>query len=141
MRGSECKEAAAKLTFKAKGRPALLQRLVVDGFFDAPVSSEQIVKKIGERFGKRWKTKWVQLYLRKFMDGDIIHAVKLAGQKANYYVLASVTRDDAVRQIGKSSGVKDIEGELFSSALSVALKKDFEHELAELHDNFGRNGN
>jgi hypothetical protein len=141
MRGSDCKEAAAKLEIKPKSRPALLQRLVVDGFFDAPVSSEQIVKKIGERFGRRWKTKWVQLYLRRFMDGYIIHAVKLTGQKANYYVIASVTRDDAVRQIGKGRRVKDIEGELFSSALSATLEKDFKDELAELHDNFGRNGN
>lgn len=141
MVGRSLKERAKDLVFKPKSRSSLLQRLIVNGFFDSPVSSEKVVQTIAERFGKRWKTSWVQVYMRRFMDADVIHAVKLPATRANHWVLSGVTREQALRDIGKTKKVLQIEQELFSPALTKRLERDFGRELEELHDNFGKNGN
>jgi hypothetical protein len=141
MAGKKPKECAAELRIDSKSRYFLLQKLIADGFFDSPVSSEAVVSRIRERFGKRWKTSYVQVYMRKFMDADIIHAVKPKGQHANYWVLSDVKRDDAIRAIGKDKKVLDIQANLFSPVLMSRLRRNFDQELTELHDNFGKNGN
>lgn len=141
MSGKSLKEKARSLTIDPQSRYALLQKLILDGFFDSPVSSEQVVLRIREKSGKRWKTSYVQTYMQKFMKTDIIQAVKPAGHKGNYWVLASVKRDQALRIIGKKGKVREIEEELFSQNLVKRLKKNFSRELEELHDNFGKNGN
>lgn len=141
MSGESLKEKARTLAIDSQSRYALIQKLIVAGFFDAPVSSEAVVLKIKERFGRRWKTGHIQTYMRKFMDADFIHAVKPAGHTRNYWVLSSVTRDQALRAIGKKKKVQEIEAELFSAQLVRRLRKDFDRELDELQDNFGKNGN
>jgi len=60
---------------------------VLDGLFDSTVSSEDVIRRIKEKFGKRWKTSYVQTYMRKFMEAGVIHAVKPVGHKGNYWVL------------------------------------------------------
>jgi len=83
----------------------------------------------------------VQPYLSKFVRNGSIHAVKLEGTGLNYWVVAAVPRDEALRLISKGRKVAELEQQLFSSALRAKLARNFEVELAELHDNFGRNGN
>jgi len=141
MAGKTPKERAAELEIRPKSRYSLLQKLIADGFFDRPVSSEAVVLRVRERFGKRWKTSYVQVYMRRFMDADIIQAVKPPGQHANYWVLSSVRRDDAIREIGKDKKILDVQAVLFSETLIARLRRDFDQELSELHDNFGKNGN
>src|SRR5947207_6727123 len=141
MSGKALKQQAMQLSIGPKTKYALLQKLIVDGSFDQPVSSDAVVLRIGERFGKRWKTNHVQTYMQRFMTAGIIHAVKPKGDRHNYWVLSSVTREDALKLIGKTAKVREIEHQLFSADLTKRLAKDFEQELQELHDNFGRNGN
>jgi len=141
MSGKVLKEKARALPIDPHSRYAHLQKLICEGFFDAPVSSENVVTRIKETFGKRWKTLHVQTYMQKFMNAGIIHAVKPAGHKGNYWVLASVKREQALKSIGKKRKVKEIEEELFSEDFVKRLRKNFGRELEELHDNFGRNGN
>jgi len=43
--------------------------------------------------------------------------------------------------IGKERRVVEVEQQLFSDTVVKKLQKSFSVELAELHDNFGRNGN
>ncbi len=114
---------------------------VLDGLFDSPVSSEDVIRRIKEKFGKRWKTSYVQTYMRKFMEAGVIHAVKPVGHKGNYWVLASMKREQALKVIGKKRKVVEVEEELFSEKLTKRLKKTFGRELEELRDNFGKNGN
>lgn len=141
MLGKALKEKAKALSVAPKSDHALLQKLIVDGFFDRPVSSEEVVLRIRERFSERWKTSRVQIYMKKFMTAEIIHAVKPRGSNRNFWVLSVVPRDQALKLIGKTKRVREIEAELFSVSLMKKLKKDFGHELEELHDNFGRHGN
>jgi hypothetical protein len=135
------KKRAEDLPLALKSKYVLLQKLIIDGFFDRPVSSEEVVLRISEKFGKKWKTSVVQTYMCKFMDADIIHAVKPKDQNRNYWILASIPRDEALKELGKTRKIREIEEELFSPALVKKLTKDFHEELAELDINFGRNGN
>lgn len=141
MSGKSLKEKARALSIDPHSRYALLQKLILHGFFDSPVSSEEVVLRIREKSGKRWKTSYVQTYMQKFMNADIIHAVKPTGHKRNYWVLTSVRREQALRFIAKQGKAKEIEEELFSENLVRRLKKNFGRELEELRDNFGKNGN
>ncbi len=135
------KEKARNLSIDRHSKHAILQKLIVDGFLDSPVSSKDVVSRISQKSGKRWKTSYVQIYMKKFMDADIIEAVKPQGSRGNYWVLASVSSDDALRIIGKKGKARKIEEQLFSDELTRRLRRDFGREMAELHDNFGRNGN
>lgn len=141
MSGRFSKEAAGELVIDRESRAALLQKLIVAGFFDSPVTSEQVVLEIREQFGKRWKTSWVQVYLRKFIGAAVIRAIKIPGHRENFYVLASVKRETAVREIKKGKKLVEAEHELFSPVLVKRLEQDFQRELDELHDNFGKNAN
>src|SRR5664280_2824689 len=141
MSGESLKRKAQALGIDPKSQYAFLQKLIVAGSFDLPISSDDVVRRIKERFGKRWQTNRVQTYMRRFMDADIVHAVKPVGHARNYWVLSSVTREQALLAIGKKKRVHEIETELFSAQLMRRLKKDFGKELEELKDNFGKNGN
>ena len=141
MSGKSRKEKARTLAIDPQSRYALLQKLILDGFFDSPVSSEEVVLRIKEKSGRRWKTSYVQTYMKRFMEADIIQAIKPAGHKRNYWVLASVKRERALRLIGKDRKVREIEQELFSANLMKRLGRNFGQELRELQSNFGENGN
>jgi hypothetical protein len=141
MLNKALKQKTHSLAIGPKSRYALLRHLILDGFFDLPVLSEQIVHRVREKFGKRWKTSYIQTYMQKFMSAGIIHAVKLDGAGQNYWVLTSVRREDALRAIGKKKKVLELEQQLFSENVLRKLRKNFGAEMSELHDNFGRNGN
>ncbi len=77
--------------------------------------------------------------MRKFVG--IIHAVKPRGVRTNYWVLASVSRSDALRLIGKTHQVMEIEHSLFASELELKMQRNFSQELDELRGVFGKHGN
>lgn len=118
---------------------AWLQELICEGFLDVPASSSDVVRRIAEKFGRRWETARVQVYMRKFVG--IVHAVKPRGSRVNYWVLASVGRADALTAIGKSSRVLEIEHNLFAAELESKLQRSFSKELTELRGVFGKYGN
>lgn len=118
----------------------IIQELVVEGFFNAPVTSKEVVRRIGERFSKRWTTSEVQPYLSKFLRDGVIHGLKLHGTAPNYWVLATVPRAEAIKLVSKGREVAELEQQLFSTSLTAKLSRNFEVELGELHDNFGKNG-
>jgi hypothetical protein len=141
MAGSPAKTIAQAMVVDPSSRSAPLKKLVLAGFFDSPVSSKDVVLRIREKFGKRWKTSVVQVYMRRFMEAEIIHAIKVPGISANYWVLSDVAREDALRKIGRGRKVQELEASLFSPTLTSRLERDFRHDLAELQDNFGKHGN
>lgn len=141
MSGKSLKERAKQLRVRPGSRHEPLRTLVLESFFDSPVSSGEVVLRIKERFGKAWQTIYVQTYMKKFMEAGIIHAVKPYGHAGNYWVLASVSREQAVARIGKELRLTEIERDLFSNGLLRKMEKDFRQELKELKPNFGSNGN
>ena len=140
MSGKQIKEKAATLRVAPGSRYELLQKLILQGFFDSPVSSGDIVLIVKERFGKSWKTPFIQTYMRKFMEASVIRAIK-PNLGNNFWVLTSVSREEALRKIGKRTKVLKIEEELFSSHLERKMKRSFRNELDELRFNFGTNPN
>jgi hypothetical protein len=141
MSGKSLKEEARAFVVTPGSRYELLQKLILEDFFDVPVSSRAVVLRIKERFGKSWETIFVQTYMQKFMQAGILQAVKPTGQKGNWWVLASVSRAEALRTIGKVEGTLQIEEQLFSEYLEKKMRKNFGPELDELRSNFARNPN
>ena len=135
------KEQAKNTVVRPKTNHAILRKLVIDGFFDRPVSSEEVVLRIRETVGDRWRTSHVQTYMKKFMQAGIIHAVKPSHSNQNFWVLAGVERAEALKVIRKTKRGRAIEEGLFSEDLMRKLGRDFNFELEELHDNFGKHGN
>jgi hypothetical protein len=133
------KQRASQISVERDSGHAWLQELICEGYFDTPVSSKDVVKRIAERFSRRWTTSRVQIYLRKFVG--IVQAIKPAGLHANFWVLASVSRSDALVMIGKSRRVVEIEESLFAPELEAKLQKSFSNELSELRGVFGKYGN
>jgi hypothetical protein len=135
------KRQAKGLALNPRGNHEILRRLIVGGFLDSPVSSAEVVHRIRERFGPKWKTNHVQTYMTKFMRADIIHAVKPAGSKQNYWVLLSVSREQALRALARKGKTQEVADDLFSPELMRKLNKDFSQDIEELRCNFGKNGN
>ena len=141
MSGKALREKAKLLQCNPGSRYAFVQKLIVDGFFDTPVSSNDVVVRVREKFGKKMKVTYVQTYMAKFMAAEIIHGVKPLGHNKNYWVLASVRKPEALKQLGKHKKVLEIQEDLFSDKLVKRFKKNFGREVEELHANFGKNGN
>lgn len=139
MTTAELKETAMQLQLMKGTGYAWLRELICDGFMDTPVSSSDVVHRVSERFGRKWNTSRVQIYMRKFVG--IVHAVKPRGSRINYWVIASVPRPDALAAIGKSRSVLEIEAGIFAPELERKMQRSFSSELAELRDVFGRHGN
>lgn len=118
-----------------------LRDLVLEGFLDNPVSSAEIVRRIGERFSERWITSEVQPFIVPLVRAGIVHGVRPDGVNAVYWVISDISRDEALRILAKGRRIAHLEHELFSETLSAKLSKSFSAELNELHDVFGRHGN
>lgn len=141
MHGDPPKDIARRMDLDPESYYDFIRKLLIEGLFDTPAPSTVIVRRIGERFGKRMSTGHVQTYMRKFMVAGIVHAIRPQNSRSNYYVLTSVSRQQALSTIGKEKRVVEVEQQLFSDALVGKLEKNFRVELGELHDNFGKHGN
>src|SRR5882762_123012 len=141
MPGRPLKTLAKAVPVELGSHHHTIQKLICEGFFDSPASSEEVARRVTEKSGNRLKTIHVQTYLKKFLAADILQAIRPDGSRQNFWVLTSVARSDALASIGKGKKVREIQQELFSPELTKKLQKDFAHELEELRDNFGKHGN
>ena len=141
MSGNDLKAVAKTMTFDRGSRYDFIRHLIVEGSLDSPVTSREVVRLVREKFGRKLKTSHVQTYMRKFMEAGVIQAVTPRGSKVNYYVLASVSRQEALLMAGKENRILELEHQLFSEDLTRKLQKSFAVELGELQGNFGRYGN
>jgi len=142
MSGKQLKERAKTLLLPEGSKYEFIQTLIVrENFFDSPKTTNQLIEEILSIFGRELKSIEAQTYMKKFMKEGIIRAIKIKGHKGNFWVLASVTKDEALRLISKDKRIQKIEEELFSDGLIKKLKKDFNIELEDLRHNFGQSGN
>jgi hypothetical protein len=141
MFGRQLKEKARSLPIAADSNYAAIQQLIIEGGLDQPLSSAGVAHLIRESRGVHLRTAYVQPYMKKFLLAGIIRAVKPAGTRDNFWVLASVPRSIAIRAIAQIQSATNPTGALFSRDLTNKLKKYCRHELQELQDNYGKNGN
>lgn len=132
---------AAAMSFDPNSRFAIIQKLITEGLFDKPTSSKDVAQHVSERSGKRLKTTHVQTYLAKFQQADVLRSIKLNGVQGNFWVIASLSRADAARLIGKSEKIVELRAELFSAELKKKLESYSKQEMGELEDVFGQHGN
>ncbi|MEK7637216.1 MAG: hypothetical protein AAB402_02355 [Patescibacteria group bacterium] len=141
MTAKALKERAKKLSLRAKGKHEFIRTLILEGFFDTPVTSPALILRVKERFGKKLKPNHVQTYMQKFMMEGIIQAIKKEGLIGNLWVLSSVLRAKALKLAAGGSKAVTAESELFSESLVKKLKRNFNVELEDLQLNFGKSGN
>src|SRR5882762_8265706 len=121
MPGRPLKTLAKAVPVELGSHHHTIQKLICEGFFDSPASSEEVARRVTEKSGNRLKTIHVQTYLKKFLAADILQAIRPDGSRQNFWVLTSVARSDALASIGKGKKVREIQ--------------------EELRDNFGKHGN
>ena len=118
-------ERATAMELRKGGKHDFIRKLILEGFFDSPVTTAAVVTRIRERFGKRLKPNHVQTYMQKFMAGDMIHGVKVTGVQGNYWVVASVPKKKALLLINKANHGLIDENDIFSDKLVKKLSKNF----------------
>lgn len=141
MLAADLKQMAANLNFDAETGYARIRDLITSDLLDAPLTSSEIVRRISETRGERWRVDYVATYMKPFLASGIVHSVRPEGARANYWALTSVARNDVVRLLAKGRRVAQIEHELFSPELTSVLRKNFSKELFELNGVFGVFGN
>lgn len=140
MFGKQLKEKARKLQFRRGSKHEFIRKLITDGFFDLPKTTDMLITEIRDIFGKRLKASEVNVYMKKFMP-DFIRAFRPSGHQGNFWVLASITKERALQALNKNKKILAIEEELFSDGLIKKLKKYFNAELEDLRHNFSQSGN
>ncbi len=140
MSGSELRGKVLDLKLSRGSKHELIRKLIVDGFFDSPRTTNNLIGEIHDVFGKKFKTTEVSVYMRKFMP-DFIHCFKLGNVKGNFWVIASMSKDQAIKSVSKNERILAIEEDLFSEELIEKLSRDFSIELEDLRHNFGKSGN
>ena len=122
IKANVAKKLAATIENEKGSHAEAIGKLIRAGFFDSPVSSDEVAKQVSNITGRRLKTIHVQTYIKKFQQAEILHAIQMPGTKGNFWVLASVSRVDALRQIGKTKKVIALEAELFSPSLTKSSR-------------------
>jgi CHAT domain len=84
----QLKQLAAKLLLQKGGKHERLQKLIVDGFFDTPKTTEELVTEIKHTSGTRFPSNVVQTYMKKFMDQGIIRVLRSEQHHGNYWIIA-----------------------------------------------------
>ncbi len=140
MSGRLLKEKAKNLSLRKGSKYEFFQTLIVKGFFDLPETTDELIEEIRDTFGEKLKPNEVQTYMKKFMREGIIRAIRLSDYRGNFWVLASVTKEAALRLATKDKLTQKIDNELFSDQLFKKLKKDFKIEFDDLRHNFGKSG-
>jgi len=118
----------------------LFRALIVKGFFDLPKTTNELIGEIRSTFGKRLKPNEVQTDKKKFIEEAIIKAFRVDTYRRNFWVLASVKKEEALRLVTKDKQIRKIEQDLFSDQLLKKLRRDFSVELEDLRHNFGKSG-
>ncbi|GEM_PF-6400098 len=92
MDNDSFKNLAQGLELKQGAPHDLLRRLIVQGFFDEPKTTADVVLEIRQTSGKRLQAGVVPTYMRKFMEKGIIQSFQRDDVRGNLWVAAGVGR-------------------------------------------------
>jgi hypothetical protein len=81
----EALQKAAGMTPKPRSLGAYVRELVLRGFFDAPVTSKQIVEAVRAQFSRRFPAAYVQIYLKPYFEAGILRAQDSNGGRKNVW--------------------------------------------------------
>jgi len=134
------KRRAKNLVVSPGSGHEMIRRLIIDGVLDRPISSAEVVRAIRENCGVAWSTTIVQTYMKKFLDVQIVRAVKSTNGRHNFWVLSATSREEALRILGKNQNSTEQQMDPLPETLMAKLGKDFRQELGELRGTFGVHG-
>jgi hypothetical protein len=109
-RAEQLKTLSTKLPLRSGGLHERLQKLIVDGFFDTPRTTDAIITEIRQTAGTRIQSNTVQTYMRKFMDRGIVRALRSEQHHGNYWILASEDVVNAAQLTLQSKNNKQTNG-------------------------------
>jgi hypothetical protein len=92
VKDKNLKVLAESLSLQNGGNHELLRKLIVDGFFDTPKTTNEIITEIRQNVGKRLKSNIIQTYMKKFMENGIIKSFRDEHHHGNFWILASVDK-------------------------------------------------
>src|SRR5258708_4467071 len=96
------KELAATLPLRSGGTHELIRKLIVDGYFDSPKTTKQLITEIRQTMGTRLQSNVVQTYMRKFMEKGILRSLVDKQHHGNWWILASGDEVKAAQLIFQS---------------------------------------
>lgn len=101
----DLKTLAKNLPLAKGSRHEYFRKLIVDGFFDTPKTSDEIVNEIRQTAGKRLESSVIQPYIKRFMSEGIIRALSNERQRGNFWILGSDEEIKAAQLALKSQDV------------------------------------
>lgn len=140
MSAKVLKENAKNLSLQPGGKHELIRKLIVQGFFDLPKTTRELITEIRQTFGRKLKSNEIQTYMKKFMEAGIIRAAHDKDFTGNFWILASMNKEKVSRFIGKTKKLQRVESELFSETLLRKLGNPFNIEFKDLQHNFDKSG-
>lgn len=79
-----------------------IRSLVLEGFFDRPVLSKNVVEATRSRFGRRFPVAYVPVYMRLFLEEGIIRSKQLGGRRGNLWYGSWLPQDHlGARTVGE----------------------------------------
>ena len=123
MELSTLKEKAKTIAVQKNGIHAILQRLIVNGFFDTTKSSDDVVTEIRNSTGTRVKSNVIQTYMKKFMENEIIRSIKKPQGNGNLWLLAGTAETAKTSECLPFTGIK-------TKILFLAANPSGTHQLA-----------
>ena len=132
------KEKAKKLTFKAGSKYEFIKILIIEGFFDLPVTTEKLITEVRGTFGVKMKTTEVNVYMKKFMP-EFIRAIRPKGHQGNFWFLASLSKKTALKTIEASYAELVLLGEK-GGVLKLFKERKLHPEVARISINLFKDG-
>ncbi len=84
MSAKSLKDKASQLSLQGGSKHELIQKLIVNGFFDTPKMTGELILEVCQTFGKRLRSNEIQTYMKKFMEAAIIRAVHDKQSRGNF---------------------------------------------------------
>ncbi len=124
-----------------QGLPTYLQKLILKGFLNTPVTTPEILKKIKNTYGRAFRPTYISTYMKPFMENEIVKAINIPGERGNRWCISNLSERDALARINLTRKEVLVAEQLFSDTLMKNLNKDFKTETEDLHLVFGKSGN
>ncbi|MBU0630947.1 MAG: hypothetical protein KKC80_08595 [Candidatus Margulisbacteria bacterium] len=137
LKNKDIKQRCAALQIKPASKYDLIKKLIINGYFDMPRNTGEVLQEIRLKYGKRMKSNEIHTYMKKFMLEDIIKAIQHNGIRGNNWVLVSYNEDISADEAHLGRTKKQ---PVLPKPLAIIMQKDFKVEMKDLDHNYGNSG-